>query len=184
MNSFHDLLIQRHSIRKFTNQPVDSEHVKLILEAALMAPSSKRSMPWEFLVVEDKDILRQISKCRTMGTVALNTCPLAIFVMEDPQKSEAWVEDASIAAILMQLQAEDLGLGSCWINIYGRFTADPEITSQDYIREIIDIPGEQQILCIIAIGHKDEERKPFDLSRIKWEKVHIPTYSQTDNVTE
>ena len=176
MTSFHDLLIQRHSIRKFTDQPVDAEHVKLILEAALMAPSSKRSMPWEFLVVEDKEKLQQISKCRTMGTVALTSCPLAIFVMANPEKSDAWIEDASIAAVLMQLQAEDLGLGSCWVNVYGRYTADPEITSQDYIREIIDIPGEQQILCIIAIGHKAEERKPFDLSRIKWEKVHIASY--------
>lgn len=180
MESFHDLLVRRHSIRRFTDEPVDADHVRLILEAGLMAPSSKRSMPWEFLVVEDKEKLQQMSGCREIGTVALKSCPLAIFVMADPEKSEAWVEDASVAAILMQLQAEDLGLGSCWVNIRGRFTSDPEITSQDYLREIVDIPGNLMVQCIIAIGHKDEERKPFDPEKLKWEKVHIATHPEEE----
>ena len=51
MDSFHDLLINRRSIRRYTSEPVDPQHVRLILEAALMAPSSKSVRPWQFVVV-------------------------------------------------------------------------------------------------------------------------------------
>ena len=53
MTSFHDLVISRRSIRKYTGEPLDPEHVKLILEAALMSPAGKRKNPWHFIVVED-----------------------------------------------------------------------------------------------------------------------------------
>lgn len=70
-------------------------------------------------------------------------------------------QDASIAAILMQLQAADLGLGSCWIQVRGRFGAMDE-PAEDFVRETLGIPEEMGVLCILSIGHKDEERKPFD----------------------
>lgn len=172
MESLHELLIRRHSIRKYTDESISADNVKTILEAALMAPSSKRSMPWEFVLVDDKEKLQEISKCRSFGSAPIAKCSLAVLVCANPETSDAWVEDASIAAVLMQLQAEDLGLGSCWVQIRNRFTADDE-SSQDYIRNIISIPEELQIVCAITLGHKDEERKPFDLEKLKWEKVHI-----------
>lgn len=172
MKSFHDLLVNRHSIRKYTDEPISAEDVKTIMEAALMAPSSKRSMPWEFILVDDKEVLTKLSKCRDFGATPLGRCSLAILVCANPEISDAWIEDASIAAIIMQLQAEALGLGSCWIQIRGRFTEQAE-TSQDYISNLISIPGEQQILCAIAIGHKGEEKKPFDVDNLAWDKVHI-----------
>ena len=55
MENFHELLLTRHSIRKYTDEPIAAEDVKTILEAGLMAPSSKRSTAWNFIVVEDKE---------------------------------------------------------------------------------------------------------------------------------
>lgn len=172
MGNFHDLLVKRHSIRHYTNEPISGEDVEKILQAALMAPSSKRTTPWEFLLVEDKEKLQELSKCRDFGTLPLANCSLAIFVMANPEITDTWVEDAAIAAVLMQLQAEDLGLGSCWVQIRNRYTKDNE-PSQNFISDIISIPGEQQILCAITLGHKAEEKKPFNLEKLKWEKVHI-----------
>lgn len=172
MKNFHDLLIRRHSIRKYTDEPIAPDDVKTILEAGLMAPSSKRSMPWEFVLVEQREMLAALSKCKDFGALPLAGCSLAVIVCVDPERSEAWLEDASIAAVLMQLQAEDLGLGSCWVQLRGRFTADGQ-SAEDYIRSIISIPDNLQIVCAITLGHKNEERKPFDLEKIKWEKVHI-----------
>lgn len=172
MGNFHNLLVKRHSIRQYTDEPISGEDVEKILQAALMAPSSKRTTPWEFLLVEDKEKLQELSKCRDFGTLPLANCSLAIFVMANPEITDTWVEDAAIAAVLMQLQAEDLGLGSCWVQIRNRFTKDNE-PSQNFISDIISIPGEQQILCAITLGHKKEEKKPFDLEKLKWEKVHI-----------
>ena len=169
---FHDMLFTRHSIRKYTDEPIDGEHVKLLLEAALLAPSGKSVRPWEFVVVEDKEVLAKMSECRTFGSGPVAKCKLAIVVCGDPGKTDVWVEDCTIAATYIQLQAEALGLGSCWIQMRGRFDKDNN-DSADLIRELLDIPGEQQVECIIVLGHKDEVRRPVDPDKLLWEKVHI-----------
>ena len=172
---FHDMLFTRHSIRKYTDEPIDGEHVKLLLEAALLAPSGKSVRPWEFVVVEDKEVLAQMSACRPFGSGPVAKCQLAIVVCGDPGKTDVWVEDCTIAATYIQLQAEALGLGSCWIQMRGRFDKDNN-DSADLIRELLDIPGEQQVECIIVLGHKDEVRRPVDPDKLLWEKVHIGKY--------
>ena len=169
---FHDMLFTRHSIRKYTDEPLDGEHVKLLLEAALLAPSGKSVRPWEFVVVEDKEVLAKMSECRPFGSGPVAKCKLAIVVCGDPGKTDVWVEDCTIAATYIQLQAEAWGLGSCWIQMRGRFDKDNN-DSADLIRELLDIPGEQQVECIIVLGHKDEVRRPVDPDKLLWEKVHI-----------
>ena len=104
-NKFHDMLFTRHSIRKYTDQPIDGEQVKLLLEAALLAPSSKSARPWEFVVVEDKETLEKMAESKPFGAAPLKKCVLAIVVCADPFKSDVWVEDASVAATYIQLQA-------------------------------------------------------------------------------
>lgn len=172
MEHFHELLKNRRSIRKYTGQPIDSDHVKLILEAALMSPASKRSNEWEFIVVEDKAMLEKLSHCKGTGAKPVAGATLAVVVAADPVVSDAWVEDASIASILMQMQAADLGLGSCWIQIRNRETEHGQ-SSEDYVKDALDIPFQMQILSIVTFGHKDEERKPYDLDKLSWEKVHV-----------
>ena len=169
---FHDMLFTRHSIRKYTDEPIDGEHVKLLLEAALLAPSGKSVRPWEFVVVEDKEVLAKMSECRPFGSGPVAKCKLAIVVCGDPGKTDVWVEDCTIAATYIQLQAEALGLGSCWIQMRGRLDRDNN-DSADVIRELLDMPCEQQVECIIVLGHKDEVRRPVDPDKLLWEKVHI-----------
>lgn len=175
MENFHELLINRRSIRRYTDQPVDPEQVRLILEAALMSPSSKSVRPWQFVVVEEKEMLEKLSQCKANYATSIASAPLAIVVTADTTRSDIWAEDASIAAILMQLQAADCGLGSCWVEVYQRFTADG-IPSDEYVREQLGIPEEFGVLCIITIGHKDEERKPVNTDKLQWEKVHIGSW--------
>ena len=115
MENLHQLLVNRRSTRRYTSESIDPENVRLILEAALLAPTSKNGRPWQFVVVEDKDMLQRLSECKPAGAAPIANASLAIVVAADPTISDPWVEDASIAAAFMQLQAEDLGLGSCWI---------------------------------------------------------------------
>jgi len=171
MTTFIDLLQKRRSIRKFENRRVEEEKIEKILQAALMAPSSKRSTPWHFVVVDEKVKLEKMAISREMGSKFLENAPLAIVVLADETKSDVWVEDASIAAILMQLEVEDLDLGSCWIQVRGR-RKDESITTEAYLRELLNIPAELKIECIIAIGYKDEEKKPFDESKLQLDKIH------------
>ena len=172
MENFSDLIRNRRSMRKFTDEELTQDQVLTLLKAALMAPSSKRSNCWQFIVVDDKDTLEKLSFCKESGAAFVKDAALAIIVTADPLASDVWIEDASIASIMIQLQAEDLGLGSCWIQVRGRFGAMDE-PAEDFVRETLGIPEEMGVLCILSIGHKDEERKPFDEEKMMWEKVHI-----------
>ena len=170
MNNFNDLAQKRRSIRKFQDRPIEEEKLNNILKAALMAPSSKRCQPWHFVVVDEQEKLLQMSVCREMGCKFLDGAPLAIIVMADESVSDVWVEDASIAAAYLQLAAEDLGLGSCWIQVRNRMKSENQST-EAYLKEIINAPEHLRIECIIAIGYKAEEKIPFDETRLKWEKI-------------
>lgn len=171
-NKFHEMLFKRHSIRKYTDQPLSGEQVQTLLESALLAPTSKSTRAWEFVVVEDREMLARLAECKPFGAAPIAKCALAIVVCGDPGKSDVWVEDCSVAATYLQLTAETMGLGSCWVQIRGRFDKENN-DAADLVRMLLDIPGEQQVECIITLGHKDEERRPVDPDKLLWEKVHI-----------
>lgn len=95
---FHQLLIERRSIRRYTSEKIDPEHVKLILEAGLLSPTSKSARAWQFVVVEDEAMLTRLAECKPMGAVPVGHCPLAVVVAVDSTATEPWIEDASVAA--------------------------------------------------------------------------------------
>lgn len=107
-----------------------------------------------------------------MGSQFMKGAPLAIVVIGDPQQNDCWVEDGSIAAISMQLQAEELGLGTCWVQMRGRGLSDGT-SAGNIIRGILGMPDNYDVLCVLAVGHKADERKPQNEERLKWENVHI-----------
>lgn len=150
MESFATLIQNRRSTRKFTEQLLSPEQVELILKAALMAPASKRSNPWQFVVVEDKEMLKKLAGCKKNGSAFLEGCALAVVVLANVMESDVWIEDASVASIYMQLQAEDLGLGSCWCQIRNRVTED-EADSNNYVRSLLDIPY-QLVSCLSLVS--------------------------------
>lgn len=172
MDNIHQLLVNRRSIRRYKAEPIDPQDVKLILEAGLLAPSSKNQRSWQFIAVDDPEMLERLSQCKPAGAMPIAKCALAIVVAADPTVSDPWIEDASVAASYMQLQAADLGLGSCWIQVRGRFTAD-NIPSEEYVQELLGMPETLPVVCILTFGKKDEERRPQAVDKLLWEKVHI-----------
>ena len=175
MEQFSDLIKNRRSMRKFTDQELTQEEVVALLKAALMAPSSKRSNCWQFIVVDDKDMLEKLSHCKEMGAAFLADAAIALVVMANTMACDVWIEDASIPSIMIQLQAEDLVLGSWWIQVSERFTATV-MPSGEYVHTLLDIPLQLQVVSIIAVGHKGMERKPFNEEHLQWEKIHINKY--------
>jgi nitroreductase len=175
MDSFAELITKRRSIRQYTEEPLLPQEVEQIMKAALMAPSSKNSRSWQFVLIEDKDMLKQLSICKTSAASFIEHCVLAIVVMTDPLQSEAYMEDGAIAAAYIQLQAEDLSLGTCWCQIKGRRTGNG-YDSEQYVKDLLDIPLHLSIGSIITIGHKACIPKPHDESEIQWEKLHIEKY--------
>ena len=175
MESFSELIKARRSMRKFTEEELTQEQVVTLMKAALMAPTSKRSNAWQFIVVDEKDKLKELSYCKEQASQFIADAALAVVVVADPLASDVWIEDASIASIYLQLQAEDMGLGSCWVQVRERFTASG-MPSGEYVHEVLDIPLQLQVLSVIAIGHKGMERKPFNEDNLQWEKIHINKY--------
>ncbi len=172
---FKDLVQIRRSHRKFTGQEIDGDDVKTILRAGLMAPTAKSQRAWQFVVVDDKTDLEKLADAKDMGGQFIKDAALAIVVLGDPVQNDCWVEDGSIAAISMQYQAEALGLGSCWVQMKGRGLSDG--TSADtVIQGVLNIPENLHCLCVLAVGHKVDERKPQNEERLKWESVHLNKY--------
>ena len=175
MTDFKELVQLRRSHRKFTSEEINADDLKNILRAALMSPTSKSQRAWHFVVVDDPLDIEKLADAKDMGSQFLKGAPVAIVVLGDPMQNDCWVEDGSIAAISMQYQAEELGYGTCWIQMRGRGLSDG--TSADtVIRGILDIPENMNTLCILAVGRKAEERKPQNEEKLKWENVHLNKY--------
>jgi nitroreductase len=175
MNSFSGLITRRRSIRQYTGEALSPVEVEQIMRAALLSPSSKNSRSWQFVLVEDAEMLKQLARCKSSGAAFVADCALAVVVLTDPLQSEAYIEDASIAATYIQLQAEDLELGSCWIQIRGRET-DAGTDAEQYVRDLLDIPLQLSVGCLIAIGRKTKAGRPRIDDDLPWEKLHIEKY--------
>lgn len=170
-----DLIQKRRSTRKFTSEKVEQEKIEQLLKAALWSPTSKNNRPWEFLVVEEPQTLERLSQCKPHGAAFLANAPLGIVVLGDPDKSDVWVEDCSIASILMQMTAETIGLGSTWIQV--RLRVDEEgTTAGDNVKEIINAPEHLEVLGIMAFGYKEKERQPYTEDILLWDRVHYEKF--------
>ncbi|MBU0664326.1 MAG: nitroreductase family protein [Proteobacteria bacterium] len=174
---FIDLLRTRRSIRRFQDQPVEKEKRDLLVEAMLRAPSSRGLNPWEFVVVTEKETLVQLSQAKPHGASFLKNAPLAIVICADPAKCDVWVEDCSIASLLLHLAATDLGLGSCWVQIRLR-EHDARQASQEYVAELLNLQEGMVVESIIAIGYPAEQLPGHPRSSLQDEKVSFEKYGQ------
>lgn len=172
MENFLDLLKRRRSSRVFTGEPLDKDSVCNLMKAALMSPSGHRINPWEFIMVEDKDMLKSLSLCKEHGSALLEGAAMAVVVIADTTKTDVWIEDCSIATIIIQLAAEDMGLGSCWVQVRRRYDASGN-ASEEIVRSLLGIPQHYAVLSIVAVGYKAREAKPFDEEKMQWDKIHL-----------
>jgi nitroreductase len=165
-----ELIRKRRSIRKFTSEPIDQTSREVLVEALLRSPSSRNINPWEFIVVDDPELLTKLSAAKEHGSAFLKGAPLGVVICADTTRSDVWVEDCSIASILLQMTALSLGLGSCWIQIRNR-KQSRDVSSEAYVRGLLGLPAEMAVLSIIAIGHPDERRLPLAAGRLERHKV-------------
>lgn len=168
---FKDLIQARHSVRKYAGGEIDRAVIDEIIDMAMTAPSSRNSRSSAFMVVEDPDTLAALSEVRESGGAFLKEASAAIIVLGDQSKSDMWVINSSISATFVQLAAVEKGLGSCWVQVEGRYRSKPyqkaaageavpeeELAqhlpglAEDYVRELLGIRENMRVLCIIALG--------------------------------
>ena len=171
-----ELLRKRRSIRSFRPLPVEAEKVDQLIEAMLRAPSSRGRNPWEFVVVTEPDQLQALGRAKQHGAEFLAGAPLAIVIAADPERCDVWIEDCAIAAIILQLTAVTLGLGSCWAQIRLRPHGDGR-TAEAYVREVVGLPSRMAVDCIIGIGYPAETKRGHSRSSLPFKQVHYQRFS-------
>ncbi len=171
-----ELLAARRSVRQYTEEPVSRKALEKIVAAGLMAPSSKNLHSTELLVVEDRSVVKAMARCKPHFAQMLEQAPAAIVVM-GRLDSHAWVEDASAALMAMMLQATELGLGSCWVQVRhmtaGKKGVDGQyLSSHQYLAELLELPEGVEVEAILALGHRVQKQRPRTLEEARPERVH------------
>lgn len=161
---FQQVIEARRSVRKFRDEEVPHEVLAQAIEAALHAPSSRNSRSTRFLAVRDAATVHRMAAMRDYGAVPLAGAPAAVVVMGDRAASDLWVDNAAIAATILQLALVDAGLKSCWVHVNGRprrKDAPDGETAADYLRTFLPVPEGCEPLCAIAAGYSDFTPAPL-----------------------
>ena len=180
MMSVFDLLAARRSVRHYTDEPVAREDLRKIVEAGLMTPSSKNLRSTEMLVLEDRNLISQAAHCKPHFGEMLLKAPAAVVVL-GRLDSHAWVEDASVTMLAMMLQATELGIGSCWVQVRHLVSekTGPDgtpLSSSDYLKELLHFPDDMEAEAILALGHPSRAHQPRRLEETRPSRVHWGTF--------
>ncbi len=155
-------IVNRFSVRKFQDKPVEREKIDQILEAARLAPSARNVQPWHFVVINDPEKRAALTDiCKGQKFVSEAPVSIAVcasntnYVMTSGQP--AYTVDASIAAEHINLQAVELGLGTCWLGAF----------YHDKLAQLIDLPEEYKIVTLLPIGYPVVEKGNRNLKSIE-----------------
>jgi nitroreductase len=162
-----EALLNRRSIRKYKNQKINKEDIDKILKAAMYAPSAMNLQAWQFIVIEDKDVLIETIKSIPYAEM-LKQSAAAILVCGDSsiEKNESWLlQNCSAVTENILLSAYGLGIGSCWIGIHGM----EEIVRN--IKQQFKLPENIVPVSLISLGYPDENVKAEE--RFKEENIHF-----------
>lgn len=166
----HEAIRTKRAVRAFTDVPVPEDVIRRILNAGRRAQSSKNTQPWNFVVVRDRERLRQLSECGTYAGHMAGAAFAVAIVTGDPSVRWSIPFDTGQAAAYMQLAAWEMGVGSCLASIY-----EPE-----QAKAILGIPADLFFDVAISFGYPTPEqrrrevvkkggRRPFE-EVVHWER--------------
>jgi len=170
----HELLKKRRSVRQFLESPIEDEKIHQLLCAGMVAPSGMNKKGYEFVVVKEKETLKKLSKVgRWMGFIA--DCGVAIVIIA--KEYTFWIEDCSLVAENILLEAVNQGLGGCWADVKDGLVLDGT-DRESLVRGILKIPVNRRVLCILAIGYSAEVLKLQSEDEYDKKKVHFEWYGR------
>ena len=175
--TFSELMEKRRSVKVYAQRPIEAAKIDAVIEAALRSPSGRATRPWEFVVVTDKTLLEKLSVAKPEGAAFVKDAPVAVVVCADSSASGIWIEDCSIAAVTMQYAAHALGLGTRWSQMRGNSFKEGT-TSTQYIAQLLGLPENLTVQCIIALGYADEPMVPYKKNELRFDKVSYNRYGQ------
>lgn len=170
-----EIMQKRRSVRKYTDEAIADEKIEKVLQAGLLSASGRARRPWEFILVRDKETLMAMAKSRVGAAKMLEGADAAIVVIADPELTDVWTEDCSIAMAGMHLMADSLGIGSCWIQ--GRLReAEDGRSTEAYLQELLGYPEQFKLEAILSMGMPAEQKEAYKLEELPTEKIHREKY--------
>jgi len=169
MDTF-EVILSRRSIRQFTSNTIDNETQNKLLQAAMQAPSARNTQAWQFVVIDDRQILNEISNFHPYADM-LKQAPLAIAVCGDFQLEESvdyLALNCAAATENILLAAHSFGLGAVWVAIY------PKKQRIKELRNLLDLPEDIIPISLVAVGHPKEPKEISD--RFNPEKIHLNSW--------
>jgi len=160
-------LMSRRSIRRYTREEVSEDTVKLLLEAAMSAPSAGNEQPWHFVVIRQRRILDAIPSVHPYSQM-LREASLGIVVCGDLSLevyNGFWVQDCSAATQNILIAAHALGLGAVWLGFY------PLVDRVAGLKRMLSLPEQIIPLSIVSVGWPGEKKSPA--MRFRQERVHF-----------
>ena len=187
---FLDIMKRRRSIRHFTSQSLSDEQVRLLLEAAMCAPTGGNQQSWRFVVVRDPETKRRLTEVNPYSKMCLEA-PVVLVVCGDERLHwrgtstfPYWIDDACAATENLLLAATAMGLGAVWIGMKAFPHWTPEDMEKPYgtrdlyalerhAQRVLGIPEGVRVLCLIAVGYPAEEKPPrtqYDPTKVHYER--------------
>jgi len=162
---FLKLAAARRSIRAFQDRPVEREKLEQCLEAARLAPSACNAQPWKFVVADDPDLKHRLAEACFHSVYDMNrhaaAAPVLVAVVSERGSAFAWLGnqvqgtvfrlvDIGIACEHFVLQAEELGLGTCWLGWFDAKAA----------AKLLGVPRGKRVEMLLSVGYPAQKPEP------------------------
>ena len=158
---FDEVIISRKSVRSFQDIEIPEEILNIMMEAARLSPSFQNRQCWQFIVIKDKKIIKDLALRSGMISKVnffIKDAPVVIVACADPAKSgtmnnqDYYLVDTAIAFQQMMLSAWNHGIGSCWLAAF----------NERYVREILEIPQNIRVVALSPFGYPKEKKSLYE----------------------
>ena len=148
-----DTIRERRSVRVYKSDPIPTESLLRVIEAARLAPSGKNLQPWKFIVVQDKELKKKLAKASNAQDF-IAEAPLVLVACGFPEECyrsmgrymKSWPVDVTIALEHLILQAQEEGLGTCWIGSF----------EEVEVKSLLSVPENVRVLALTPLGYPGE----------------------------
>ncbi|MDD5822965.1 MAG: nitroreductase family protein [Firmicutes bacterium] len=176
MNNLLEIMLNRRSIRKYTDESISDDKLELIMNAGMAAPRGRGKDSVELILVRDRASLEALSHCRPAGPGMLAGADACIVVIGNENESDVWTEDCCIAMTQMHLMADSLGVGSCWVQGRLRPSKEEGRTAEDVVKDLLGIPDGYRLEAMLALGMPAEEKPARSVEELRKEMLHCEKF--------
>ena len=159
----------RRSLRSYTGESLEEWQIKNLIRVFFYAPSAMNWRPCHLIVVTDRETLLELSQA-TPWAKMLYKAGAAFVIVGDEEKSPWWIEDCSIACEHLWLEAADMGLGACWIQVRG------VENGEENVKKILGIPEKYRVLSMMSVGVPKKTKPPHDDNKIEKDRLHFERF--------